>query len=128
MADETATPTAPREEEPELKFHEHARDMAVQQIRDYGRRLVQESASTARSRRHPLVLKKDVQYASHRLHTEFRNRKNVVFQFLGAGLLGVFLQGFTSEMLAENPEPWTVVTYVVIGFMGIFGVFWSLIR
>jgi hypothetical protein len=115
-------------EEPELGFHEHARDFAVQQIRDYGQHLIRESVATARSRRHPLVLQKDVQYAAHRFQTEFRNRKNVVFQFLGAGLLGVFLQGFTSEMLAPDPQPWTVVAYVVIGFIGIFGVFWSLIR
>ncbi len=129
MVDEELHSTAlPPGEEPELKFHEHARDFAVQQIRDYGSRLVRESVATARSRRHALVLQKDVQYAGHRLFAEFRNRKNVLFQFLGAGLLGVFLQGFTSEMLAADPEPWTVVVYVVIGFIGIFGVFWSLIR
>ena len=63
-----------------------------------------------------------------RLQTEFRNRKNVVFQFLGAGLLGVFVQGFTAEMLAESPQTWAVTVYVVIGFIGLFGVFWSLIR
>lgn len=114
--------------EPELKFHEHARDLAVRQIRDYGERLVRESVSTARSRRHPLVLTKDVHYATHRLQTEFRNRKNVLFQFLGAGLLGVFLQGFTAEMLTDSPSAWAVVVYVVIGFIGLFGVFWSLIR
>lgn len=111
-----------------LSFHESARDLAVQQIRDYGERLVREAASTASSRKHPLVLTKDVQYAAHRLHSEYRNRKNVLFQFLGAGLLGVFLQGFVSEMLTSEPSPWAVVVYVVIGFVGIFGVFWSLIR
>ena len=117
-----------REEDQELKFHEGARDLAVQQIRSYGEELVRMSVSTAESRHHPLVLAKDVQYASHRLHTEFRNRKNVVFQFLGAGLLGVFLQGFVAEMLSANPSAWAVAVYVVIGFVGIFGVFWSLIR
>ena len=118
----------PQDPEADLKFHESARDLAVQQIRDYGERLVRESVSTATSRKHPLVLAKDVQYAAHRLHTEFRNRKNVVFQFLGAGLLGVFLQGFVAEMLTAEPSAWAVVVYVVIGFIGLFGVFWSLIR
>lgn len=127
MIDETNL-SPESESEVELKFHEHARDLAVQQVRDYGERLVRESVSTARSRRHPLVLAKDVHYAAHRLHTEFRNRKNVVFQFLGAGLLGVFLQGFVSEMLSPSPSTWGVVVYVVIGFIGVFGVFWSLIR
>ncbi len=88
----------------ELKFHETARDLAIQQIRSYGEDLVRQSVSTAKSRKHPLVLTKDVQYAAHRLHTEFRNRKNVVFQFLGAGLLGVFLQGFIAEMLSAEPS------------------------
>lgn len=115
-------------EEQELKFHESGRDVAVQHIRSYGEQLVRLSVSTAESRRHPLVLAKDVQYASNRLHTEFRNRKNVVFQFLGAGLLGVFLQGFVAEMLSTEPLAWAVAVYVVIGFVGIFGVFWSLIR
>jgi len=112
----------------ELKFHEGARDLAVQQTRSYGEDLVRLAVSTAESRRHPLVMAKDVQYASHRMHTEFRNRKNVVFQFLGAGLLGVFLQGFVAEMLSTEPSAWAVAVYVVIGFVGIFGVFWSLIR
>lgn len=114
--------------QPELKFHEHARDQTVELIRVYGGRLIRGSVSTANSRKHPLVLKKDVQFAAQRLQTEFRNRKNVVFQFLGAGLLGVFVQGFTAEMLAESPQPWAVAVYVVIGFIGLFGVFWSLIR
>ena len=112
----------------QLKFHEGGRDLAVQQIRSYGEELVRLSVTTAESRRHPLVMAKDVQYASHRLHTEFRNRKNVIFQFLGAGLVGVFLQGFVAEMLSSEPSAWAVAVYVVIGFVGVFGVFWSLIR
>ena len=115
-------------EESELKFHENARALAVQTMRGYGERLLRESVSAARARSHPVVLKKDVQYASQLLRSSGRNRKNVFFQFLGAGLLGVFLQGFTAEMLSAKPEPWTAVVYVVIGFAGIFGVFWSLIR
>jgi len=125
---EKSPPAADIDDSKELKFHESGRDMAVQQIRSYGEELVRLSVSTAESRRHPLVLAKDVQYASHRMHTEFRNRKNVVFQFLGAGLLGVFLQGFIAEMLSTDPSAWAVAVYVVIGFLGIFGVFWSLIR
>ena len=113
---------------PEIKFHEHARDLTVQQIRTYGHELIRESVATAKTRKTPLVLQKDVQYAAHRLHTEFRNRKNVLLQFMGAGLLGVFLQGFTAEMLTPEPNLWAVVVYVVVGFMGLFGVFWSLIR
>jgi histone H3/H4 len=124
MSEAPAEPQEPRD----LKFHESARDLAVQQIRSYGEELVRQSVSTAESRRHPLVLTKDVQYASHRMHTEFRNRKNVVFQFLGAGLLGVFLHGFVAEMLSSEPSAWAVAVYVVIGFIGVFGVFWSLIR
>ncbi len=112
----------------EVEFHEHARDQAVQQIRTYGQELIRESVATAKTRKHPLVLQKDVQYAAHRLHTEFRNRKDVLLQFMGAGLLGVFLQGFTSEMLTAEPNLWAVVVYVVVGFIGLFGVFWSLIR
>lgn len=127
MAEESSKSTTALAEQ-DLKFHESGRDMAVQQIRSYGEELVRLSVSTAESRHHPLVMAKDVQYASHRLHTEFRNRKNVVFQFLGAGLLGVFLQGFVAEMLSTDPSAWAVAVYVVIGFVGIFGVFWSLIR
>ncbi len=112
----------------QVEFHEHARDQAVQQIRTYGQELIRESVATAKTRKHPLVLQKDVQYAAHRLHTEFRNRKDVLLQFMGAGLLGVFLQGFTSEMLTAEPNLWAVVVYVVVGFIGLFGVFWSLIR
>lgn len=118
----------PQPDHTELKFHEDARAMAVQHVRSYGQRLVRDAAAAAKARRHPLVLLKDVQYAAQRLRATGRNRKNVFLQFIGAGLLGVFLQGFTAEMLASEPEPWVAVFYVVIGFMGIFGVFWSLIR
>ena len=116
------------EDEHPLKFHEHARALAVQKIRRYGERLIRESASAAKARKHPIVQKKDVQYAAQRLRATGRSRTNVLLQFLGAGLLGVFLQGFTTEMLSASPSPWTAVVYVVIGFAGIFSVFWSLIR
>ena len=112
----------------QLEFHENARALAVQKIRRYGERLIRESTSAAKARQHPIVQKKDVQYAVQRLRATGRNRKDVLFQFLGAGLLGVFLQGFTTEMLSPEPNTWTAVVYVVIGFAGIFGVFWSLIR
>jgi len=128
MAEDQSADTPTQESGEEIHFHEHARDQAVQQIRTYGQELIRESVATAKTRRHPLVLQKDVQYASHRLHTEFRNRKNVLFQFMGAGLIGVFLQGFTAEMLTAEPNLWAVVVYVVVGFSGLFGVFWSLIR
>ena len=110
------------------KFHENARALAVQKIRRYGERLIRESSQAAKARKHPIVQKGDVQYAVHRVGATGRKRKNVVLQFLGAGLLGVFIQGFTTEMLSAEPNPWTAVVYVVIGFLGIFGVFWSLIR
>jgi len=61
MVEEESHSTAvPSSEEPELKFHEHARDFAVKQIRDYGGQLIRESVETAKSRRHALVLQKDV--------------------------------------------------------------------
>ena len=112
----------------ELSFHEHARDQLTQQIRTYGQELIRESVDTARVRKHPLVQQRDVQFAAQRLHTAFRDRTTVLLQIIGAGLIGVFLQGFTIEMLAEAPNPWAVVVYVVVGFAGLFGVFWSLIR
>ncbi len=127
MAEENS-PTTERDRSKELAFHEHAKDQLTQQIRTYGQELIRESVSTARAQKHPLVQQKDVQQAAHRLHTEFRNRTAVLLQFMGAGLIGVFLQGFAIEMLAENPNLWAVVVYVVVGFAGLFGVFWSLIR
>ena len=35
---------------------------------------------------------------------------------------------FASEILGGSPNPWAVVVYVVVGFVGLFGVFWSIIR
>lgn len=115
-------------EEPDIRFHENARELAVQYMRRYGERVIRDAVAAARAREHPIVLKKDVQYAVQRLRASGRNRTNVFLQFIGAGLLGVFVQGFTAEMLGGGPNPWTAVVYVVIGFVGIFSVFWSLIR
>ncbi len=115
-------------EEPDIRFHENARDLAIQYMRRYGERVIRDAVAAAKARQHPIVLTKDVQYAAQRLRASGRNRRNVFFQFLGAGLLGVFVQGFTAEMLGSSPNPWTAVAYVGIGFVGIFGVFWSLIR
>ncbi len=115
-------------EDPDIRFHENARDLAVQYTRRYGERVIRDAVAAARAREHPIVLKQDVQYAAQRLKRSGRNRRNVFLQFLGAGLLGVFVQGFTAEMLGGAPSPWTAVVYVVIGFVGIFSVFWSLIR
>ena len=143
MSETPAQPQEPRD----LKFHESARDLAVQQIRSYGEELVRQSVSTAESRRHPLVLTKDVQYASHAslMSAEIHFRSNspasattrpsgaMIEEMAGkasmtGGLLGVFLHGFVAEMLSSEPSAWAVAVYVVIGFIGVFGVFWSLIR
>lgn len=115
-------------EEPDIRFHENARDLAIQYTRRYGEKVIRGAVEAARAREHPIVLKRDVQYAAQRLQGSGRNRRNVFLQFIGAGLLGVFVQGFTAEMLGGDPNPWTAVVYVVIGFVGIFSVFWSLIR
>lgn len=128
MADTKEHPAEPGTDPKELSFHEHARDQLTQQIRTYGQELIRESVEAARARQHPLVQQRDVQFAAHRLHTGFRNRTTVLLQIIGAGLIGVFLQGFSTEMLAESPNLWAVVVYVVVGFAGLFGVFWSLIR
>jgi uncharacterized membrane protein YuzA (DUF378 family) len=126
MSDEALEPSGQSQEQ--LAFHEHGRDQLTKQLRSYGEELIRESVDTARSRKHPLVQRRDVQDAAHRLHIEFRDRTNVVLQIFGAGLIGIFLQGFAFEMLAESPSPWAVVVYVVVGFAGLFGVFWSLLR
>ncbi len=115
-------------EDPEINFHENARDLTIQYTRRYGERLIRDAVGAARDREHPIVLKKDVQYSYHRLRSAGRSRRGVFLQFIGAGLLGVFVQGFTAEMLSGDPNPWTAVAYVAIGFLGIFSVFWSLIR
>ena len=121
-------PQLPQLQEDEVSFHENARDLAIHYMRSYGQRLIRGAIATAKARSHPIVLKKDVEYVAQRLRATGRHRRHVVFQFLGAGLLGVFVQGFTAEMLSAEPDIWAAVSYVVIGFVGIFGVFWSLIR
>lgn len=112
----------------EMPFHEHARDQLTQQIRTYAQQLIRESVDAARTRKHPIVQQRDVKVAARGMHSAFRNRTNMLLQIIGAGLIGVFIQGFAIEMLAESPHPWAVVVYVVVGFTGLFGVFWSLIR
>jgi histone H3/H4 len=114
-------------EDRELAFHEHARDQITHQVRTYAQELVRRSVDTAHDRNHPLVQQRDVQFAAHRLHTKVRSRTRTLLQVTGAGLVGVFLQGFASEMLAGSPNSWAVVVYVVVGFVGLFGLFWSLI-
>ena len=128
MSDEATTDLEPEQPGGALPFHEHARDQLTKQIRTYGQELIRESVDTARARKHPVVQQRDVQFAAQRLYTQARNRTNVLLQIVGAGLIGVFLQGFAIEMLAESPNLWAVVVYVVVGFTGLFGVFWSLIR
>ena len=126
--DDSKDPAELTSDAKQLSFHEHARDQLPQQIRTYGNELIRESVETAEARKHPLVQQRDVQFAAQRLHTAFRDRTTVLLQLMGAGLIGVFLQGFAIEMLAESPNLWAVVVYVVVGFAGLFGVFWSLIR
>lgn len=128
MTDDAHDPTDLIAETGHPSFHEHARDQVTQQIRTYGNELIRESVDIAMARKHPLVQQRDVQFAAQRLHTAFRDRTTAFLQLMGAGLIGVFLQGFAIEMLAESPNLWAVVVYVVVGFAGLFGVFWSLIR
>ncbi len=108
-------------------FHEEAEREVERHVEEYGARLIQQAKSFSRRRKHPLVLRRDVESAREVLDDRPSGVARSLIQIPSAGLVGAFLHGFTSELLGD-PDPLKTILYVAVGLVGSLGVFYSIFR
>lgn len=108
-------------------FHEEAEREVERDVEEYGARLIRQAKSFSKRRKHPLVMKKDVQSAREVLDMRPSSVARNLIQIPSAGLVGAFLHGFTSELLGDA-DPLKTIVYVAVGLLGSLGVFYSIFR
>jgi protein-S-isoprenylcysteine O-methyltransferase Ste14 len=109
------------------ELHPQAEKTAKQYINEFATSLLLQAKITAYRSKADVVLSSHVDEA---LDTINRGRKQIwsreLVIIIGSALLGAFIQGFISERSSGNSL--LIATYVVLGFVGMFLVFWGLRR
>jgi hypothetical protein len=110
-----------------IEVHSEATELARNYIIDFATALLLEAKNIAFNKRASIVLDIDVEEALSRVT---KKRKDSWAQetglIIGSSLFGAFVQGFVSEVSAGNTL--LIVTYTLMGFIGLGIVFWSLRR
>lgn len=113
--------------EVDIDLHPQAAQRARKCVNDFAVSLIMQAKRLAFSRKADLVLTTHVNEALEMLNARkqeswFRE----IAIIIGSALFGAFIQGFVSELSTGNA--FLIASYTVIGFVGIFMVFWGLRR
>lgn len=113
--------------EVDIDLHPQAMQKARKCVNDFAVALIMQAKTLAFLKKADLVLTIHVDEALEMLNTKkqgswFREIAIIV----GSAFFGAFIQGFVSELSSGNA--FLIATYTVMGFVGIFAVFWGLRR
>ncbi len=112
-----------------IPIHPQAAELIKNQASDFTESLILQSKILAHQNRHDVVLRTHVEEAliilSARQQQQWRDHLALI---IGSAFLGAFVQGFTDQLLAEAPNIPLIAAYVVLGFLGAFGIFYGLRR
>jgi hypothetical protein len=107
------------------ELHPQAKKLVKQFINNFTESLIVQAKVLAFRRGAELVLSNDVQEALEIITKErTKNWKKQIVIILGSALLGAFVQGFVTELSGGNTV--LMAVYTVLGFIGMFLVFWGL--
>jgi len=111
----------------ETELHPQAEKAIKQRVSDFSIALILQSKLIAYRSKADLVLSTHVDEALDTINKDTnRSWSRELTIILGSALLGAFVQGFVSELSSGNPL--LIATYVALGFIGMFLVFWGLRR
>jgi len=106
------------------EFHPQAKDHAQELINNFATSLIFQAKLLAFRRGAEIVLSRDVDEALNFISQERTQnwRKKLVIA-IGGAMLGAFLEGFVGALSPVNVTQ--IVLYVIMGFTGMFLVFWG---
>jgi hypothetical protein len=109
-------------------LHPQAAELIKQYASDFAESLIFQSKILAHQRKDDVVLRSHVEEALTILSTRQQKWRDQIAIILGSALFGAFVQGFTDQWFAEMPNMPLIAVYVVLGFVGVFGIFYGLRR
>ncbi len=108
-----------------LPLYADAEKLLKEEADNYEASLLLQSKLIAFQRKDDLVLSNHVKEAKDVIRAEWKQKwTRELMLVVGGALLGAFVQGFITEL--SNGNSALVVIYVLLGFIGMFLVFWSL--
>jgi hypothetical protein len=113
--------------EVDIDLHPQAVQKARKCINDFAITLIMQAKTLAFSKKADLVLTTHIDEALEMLNTKKRESwYREIAIIIGSAFFGAFIQGFVSELSSGNA--FLIASYTVMGFAGIFMVFWGLRR
>jgi hypothetical protein len=102
-----------------------AQELAAERVQEFGAAMLLEAKLCATIDNSGLVLKKHVDEAAEKLQPK-HGANSTIRVAIGGALFGAFIQGFITELAANNQI--LVVVYTLLGLLGMFLVLWDLRR
>lgn len=111
----------------DVELHPQAQQVARKYINEFAVALIMQAKTLAFSKRAKLVLTVHVEEALDVLNKKGQRAwPRELAIILGSTFFGVFLQGFVSNLSSGNA--FLIAAYALMGFVGVFMVFWGLRR
>lgn len=108
----------------EKALHPEAKKLAKQYIKEFSESLLMQSKAIATIKKADVVISSHVEEALKILKSKQEDSWLSEFnKIIGGALFGTFIQGFTTEL--EKGNTTLIVTYTIMGFVGMFLIFWS---
>jgi len=109
------------------EMHSHARESVIQYVEEFSTSLILQSKLIAYRSEADIVLRKHVNEALSEIQSATKTSWNKeILVIIGSAFFGAFAQGFVTEL--SNGNTTLILVYVILGFVGIFMIFWALRR
>jgi hypothetical protein len=109
------------------ELHPQAEKLAKQYIKDFSISLLLQAKLIAYRAKADIVLRNHIDEAIETINKNKRQSwSHELSIILGGAFLGAFIQGFLAELSSGNAI--LIAIYTLIGFIGMFMVFWGLRR
>ncbi len=119
--------TISNQEVTEKELHPQATELAKKYVRDFASSLLFQAKAIATNKKADVVLSSHVEEALKTIQKQQEDSWiNEVCKIIGSALFGAFVQGFVTELEAGNTP--LIVTYTIMGFVGVFLIFYGFRR
>ena len=119
----------PQLEAIDKSLHQQAKSLAKNCVNDFATSLLLQAKLIAYQQKADVVLSRHVEEARDVILNQRKHSRSQELSIaIGGALFGAFAQGFISELSLPMLRPLWIAIYTVIGFVGIFLVFWGLQR
>ena len=110
-------------------IHPQAKSLIRDVVNEFATVLLLQAKTIACQRGADIVLSSHVHEAREAIFSERKQSRSRELKIaIGGALFGAFVQGFINELSLTTSRPIWIAIYTIVGFIGIFLIFWGLLR